>query len=286
MEFTDLCVIGEGAYGKVYKATHCKTNQQVALKQVRIDKILEGVPCTTIREVAILSTFKHQNIVRLLFSYHNSQFLTLVFEYCPTDLHRFMKTKRLTTLEIVSFSYQLLSAVSVLHAQSIIHRDIKPHNLLIKDSVLKLADFGLSRTMNIPHSRLSVDVVTLWYRPPEILMKCNDYSIASDMWSCGCVIAEMALGRPIFQGKDETTQLAKIAEILGISNDYPHMQTVCGAVKSEQTLRSILEDVDEHVVLLIESLLQTSPEKRSTAQQALKSQIFQRAEITRYTHKN
>lgn len=276
MQFSGLTVIGEGAYGKVYKALHNDTNQVVALKQVKLDKIFEGVPCTTIREVAILSTIKHKNIVRLLFTYHNSQYLTLVFEYCETDLYMYMKKKRLATIEIISFSYQLLSAVSILHRQAVIHRDIKPHNLLIRESVLKLADFGLSRTMNIPHSQLSHDVVTLWYRPPEILLKHADYDTASDMWSVGCVIAEMALGKPLFRGKNEATQLSKIVEILGIPNNSECLEArkLYDQVESEQTLRNILEGVDESIIALIESLLRFSPDKRASAQEALQSHIF------------
>lgn len=279
--FTQIERIGKGAYGTVFKARDAHTGQTVALKMITLVPGTEGVPCTAIREIAILSQLTHKNVVRLLSTFHNKKYLVLVFEYCQYDMGRILRRSKLSNIEIVSFSYQLLSAVCEIHEHSIIHRDIKPQNLLVNErGVLKLCDFGLSRLMNVPCEQLSVDVVTQWYRAPEILLKCKNYSFASDIWSVGCVIAEMMSGRPLFPFSEDQPQLSRIFGLLGKPTDeeWPglsRMETCPSTITVGSSLREMFKDHDTRLVELLECLLKVSPKQRVTAKEALSFPIFE-----------
>ena len=279
--FADVERIGKGAYGMVFKAKDTRRhNQMVALKMIGLLMGTEGVPCTAIREIAILSQLDHKNIVKLLSTFHNERYLVMVLEYCRYDMGRMLKQSKLSNIEIVSFSYQLLSAVSEIHAHSIIHRDIKPQNLLVNDKgVLKLCDFGLSRLMNVPCEQLSVDVVTQWYRAPEILLKCKNYEFASDIWSVGCVIAEMMSCHPLFPFSEDQPQLARIFGLLGKPTDeeWPglsRLETCPLTVTVGSSLREMFKEHDIRLIELLEGLLQVNPKRRLSAKEALELPIF------------
>ncbi|PVV02171.1 hypothetical protein BB560_003384 [Smittium megazygosporum] len=182
--------LGEGSYGIVFKAQNKITSEIVALKRIRLDNEEEGVPCTAIREISLLKELKHPNIVSLKDVLHTEKKLTLVFEYMDSDLRKFM---------------------------DICGGDLDSPT--IKRGELKITDFGLARASSIPVSSYSHEVVTLWYRAPDILMGSRKYAEDVDMWSVGCIFGEISTARPLFPGTSINDQLLKIFKILGTPID-------------------------------------------------------------------
>jgi len=184
--------LGEGTYGIVYKAKNKETGEIVALKRIRLESVDEGVPCTAIREISLLKELNHPNIVRLYDVIHSEKKLTLVFEYLDQDLKKYLDDCRgeIPLALTKSFLFQLLKGVAFCHEHKVLHRDLKPQNLLInRKGELKLADFGLARAFGIPVRSYSHEVVTLWYRPPDVLLGSRKYSTPIDIWSAGCIFA-------------------------------------------------------------------------------------------------
>lgn len=218
-KYEKLEKIGEGTYGTVFKAKNKDTHEIVALKRVRLDDDDEGVPSSALREICLLKELKHKNIVRLYDVLHSEKKLTLVFEHCDQDLKKYFDSLNgEIDLDVVkSFMYQLLRGLAFCHSHNVLHRDLKPQNLLInKNGELKLADFGLARAFGIPVKCYSAEVVTLWYRPPDVLFGAKLYTTSIDMWSAGCIFAELAnSGRPLFPGSDVDDQLKRIFKLLG-----------------------------------------------------------------------
>ncbi|XP_038077412.1 cyclin-dependent-like kinase 5 isoform X2 [Patiria miniata] len=218
-KFERLEKIGEGTYGTVFKAKNKETQEIVALKRVRLDDDDEGVPSSALREICLLKELKHRNIVHLHDVLHCNRRLTLVFECCDQDLKKYFDAcnGEIDPDVVKSFMFQLLRGLAFCHSQNILHRDLKPQNLLInKNGELKLADFGLARAFGIPVRCFSAEVVTLWYRPPDVLFGARIYTTSIDMWSAGCIFAEMAnAGRPLFPGNDVDDQLKRIFKLLG-----------------------------------------------------------------------
>ncbi|CAD5116204.1 DgyrCDS5120 [Dimorphilus gyrociliatus] len=218
-KYEKLEKIGEGTYGTVFKAKNRETLEIVALKRVRLDDDDEGVPSSALREICLLKELKHRNIVKLHDVVHTEKKLTLVFEYCDQDLKKFFDScnGQIDTGLVQSLMYQLLRGLAFCHNKNVLHRDLKPQNLLLnRNAELKLADFGLARSFGIPVRCYSAEVVTLWYRAPDVLFGANLYSTSIDMWSAGCIFAEIAnAGRPLFPGNDTDDQLKRIFKILG-----------------------------------------------------------------------
>jgi len=210
--------IGEGTYGVVYMAEDKLNGEIVALKKIRLEGEDEGVPSTAIREISLLKELDHPNIVSLKNVVHQELKFYLVFEYLDQDLKSFLdKVKHnLHMMLTKSYLYQLLKGISYCHAHRVLHRDLKPQNILVNvRGVLKLADFGLARAFNLPVRTYTHEVVTLWYRPPEILLGGKQYSTAVDIWSIGCIFAELATRRPLFPGDSEIDQLFRIFRCFG-----------------------------------------------------------------------
>ena len=198
-KYDKLEKIGEGAYGVVYKAKDKQSGELVALKRIRLDADEEGVPCTAIREISLLKELRHDNIVRLIDVVHSERKLTLVFEYLEMDLKKFMDVNNhdLDAATVQHFLRQLLLGIDYCHQRCVLHRDLKPHNLLIsRDKSLKLADFGLGRAFGIPVKKFTHEAVTLWYRSPDVIVGSTNYGLPVDMWSVGCIFAEMASWSP------------------------------------------------------------------------------------------
>lgn len=222
--FQKIEKIGEGTYGVVYKAKEKTTGRVVALKKIRLNDDKEGVPPTTIREISLLKSLKHKNIIALYQVIYTENKLYLVFEYAETDLKKYLdhlrRTKHyLSQEEVNAFAFQLSSAIEHCHSIGVLHRDLKPQNILLTKGKIKLADFGLGRAVGIPLHTLTKEVVTLWYRAPEILLGARHYSTAVDIWSLGCIIAEIVTLKPLFPGDSEIDQLYNIFQVLGTPND-------------------------------------------------------------------
>jgi len=218
--------LGEGTYGEVFKARDTLTGTIVAMKRIKLDGEDEGMPSTAIREISLLKELSHANVVKLLDVHcsnkENSKKLYLVFEFLDLDLKRYYKQQgNLPATTVQSFSYQLLAGTEFCHSRRILHRDLKPQNLLI-DPVrlcLKIADFGLARAFSLPIPKYTHEVVTVWYRAPEILLGSQQYSVPVDIWSCGCIIAEMATMQPLFPGDSEIDTIFRIFRKLGTPDE-------------------------------------------------------------------
>jgi len=275
--------VGEGTYGVVYKARDNRSGEIVALKKIRLDAEDDGVPSTAIREISLLRELDDENIVRLYDIIHADQKLFLVFEFIDMDLKRYIETQLLegsplTPQIIKKFTYQLCHGLSYCHGRRILHRDLKPQNLLIdRDNNLKLADFGLARAVGIPLRAYTHEVVTLWYRAPEVLLGTRQYSTSIDIWSVGTIMAEMFLqGHPIFPGDSEIDQIFKIFRVMGTPNEniwpgvnqLPDFKTTFPQW-AKVGVAPILPDLSTDGIDLLESMLVYEPSRRVSARRAL-----------------
>jgi len=281
--YAKLEKVGEGTYGVVYKARDTGTNQIVALKKIRLEAEDEGVPSTAIREISLLKELKDDNIVRLFDIVHADQKLYLVFEFLDVDLKRYMDNcnangEPITLRMVKKFTYQLNSGLLYCHSHRILHRDLKPQNLLIDaQDNLKLADFGLARAFGIPMRTYTHEVVTLWYRAPEVLLGSRHYSTSIDMWSVGCILAEMVMqGAPLFPGDSEIDQIFKIFRILGTPNEenWPGVSQLPDYKAtfpqwSRQDLMRILPQLDAAALDMLQQTLTYDTAKRISAKRAL-----------------
>uniref|UniRef100_A0A3Q3JFH7 Protein kinase domain-containing protein n=1 Tax=Monopterus albus TaxID=43700 RepID=A0A3Q3JFH7_MONAL len=211
--YIKLDKLGEGTYATVFKGRSKLTDKLVALKEIRLEHE-EGAPCTAIREVSLLKDLKHANIVTLHDIIHTDKSLTLVFEYLDKDLKQYMDD--CGNILSIPATFTILRGLAYCHRRKVLHRDLKPQNLLINDrGELKLADFGLARAKSVPTKTYSNEVVTLWYRPPDVLLGSSEYSTQIDMWGVGCIFYEMAAGRPLFPGSTVEDELHLIFRLLG-----------------------------------------------------------------------
>ncbi|KAL5699765.1 cyclin-dependent kinase [Ranunculus cassubicifolius] len=285
-QYEKIGKIGEGTYGVVYKARDRVTNETLALKKIRLEQKDEGVPSTAIREISILKEMQHDNIVRLHNVVQNEKNLYLVFEYLDLDLKKHMDScpELAKDLRMVKmYLYQILGGIAYCHSHRVIHRDLKPQNLLIDRSTnkLKLADFGLGRAFDLPVRTLTHEVVTLWYRAPEILLGTHLYSTPVDVWSAGCIFAEMLNQKPLFPGDSEIDQLFKIFRHLGTPNEvmWPGVNSLPDFKSSfpkwaAKDIKSLVPRLGPTGVDLLSKMLCYDPSRRITAQNALKHEYF------------
>ncbi|XP_058643460.1 cyclin-dependent kinase 16 isoform X2 [Onychostoma macrolepis] len=225
--YVKLDKLGEGTYATVFKGRSKLTDNLVALKEIRLE-YEEGAPCTAIREVSLLKNLKHANIVTLHDIIHTEKCLTLVFEYLERDLKQYLDDCGSIMSIYNIFLFQLLRGLAYCHRQKVLHRDLKPQNLLINDrGELKLADFGLAREKSVPTKTFSNEVVTLWYRPPDVLLGSTEYTTSIDIWGVGCIFYEMITGRPLFPGSTVEDELHLIFRILGTPTEksWPGINT-------------------------------------------------------------
>ncbi|XP_062972258.1 cyclin-dependent kinase 15 [Elgaria multicarinata webbii] len=220
--YLNLEKLSESSHSTVYKGISRIYGQLVALKVISL-KTEEGVPFTTIREASLLKGLKHANIVLLHDIVQTKETLTLVFEYMHTDLAQYLSQHPggLHPHNVMLFTFQLLRALAFIHERHILHRDLKPQNLLLScHGELKLADFGLARAKSLPGQTYSAEVMTLGYRPPDVLLGATDYSFDVDIWGAGCIFVEMLQGQPLFPGVHNTfEQLEKIWMVLGVPTE-------------------------------------------------------------------
>lgn len=328
-----LRVLGEGTYGVVFEALHTPSGRRVALKQMRKEQRTDsvaGLSITAIRETVLLRELKHPHVVELLDVTHINDQLFLAFELCDTDLRHYLK-QRATELrkqrhenkpppeiivpnglptpflpieQIRTLTRQMVLGVSYCHSRRIMHRDLKPQNLLLnkEGSDLKIADLGLARCFTTHTEPNTNEVVTLWYRAPELLLGDKHYTPSLDIWSIGCIIAEMFTGRPLFYGACETETLLKIFQILGTPIEeprcsegditapdntpacpvwrnvsrLPYYQTLFPMWKRNPyvTLKQVIPSATASIIDLLVQLLHYNPRQRLTAEQILRHPWF------------
>ena len=274
----------------MYRAENRTTGKLVALKKIKLEHEDEGIPCTAIREISLLKQVAlHANVVNLYDVIHQEKHLTLVFEYLDEDLRKFLDFRKrrnlfMSTQMLKSFVYQILSGLAFCHSRRVLHRDLKPQNLLVEQQrVVKLADFGLAREFTLPLHTFTHEVVTLWYRAPEILLGTERYTSAVDIWSVGCIMAEMATNTALFQGDSEIELLLKMFSTLGTPSEET-WSGVSGLKHYKPTfprwtgnlLRSKVstDRLDDAGLDLLSKMLTYDPEKRITARQAMEHPWF------------
>lgn len=279
--------IGEGTYGVVYKAKDINTQKYVALKRIRLDSETEGVPSTAIREISLLKDLQHHSIVELFDVAVMDSSIFMIFEYLDMDLKKLLdKHKPSFTPKLVkSYMHQMLDAIAFCHMHRILHRDLKPQNLLVdRYGHLKLADFGLARSFNVPMRAYTHEVVTLWYRAPEILLGTKFYSTGVDIWSLGCIFAEMILKRPLFPGDSEIDQLYRIFRTRGTPDEssWPGVSQLSDYKRSFPRWegQGVPEEIELHRAKdLFELLMVYDPTQRISALNAMQQSYFDDVEL-------
>ncbi|KAJ9608768.1 Cyclin-dependent kinase catalytic subunit [Cladophialophora chaetospira] len=298
--------IGEGTYGVVYKARDLSNGGRiVALKKIRLEAEDEGVPSTAIREISLLKEMNDPNVVRLLNIVHaDGHKLYLVMEYLDLDLKKYMEAlpvseggrgkalpegsaldmQRLGLGKdmVKKFMAQLTEGVLYCHSHRVLHRDLKPQNLLIdRDGNLKLGDFGLARAFGVPLRTYTHEVVTLWYRAPEILLGGRQYSTGVDMWSVGAIFAEMCTKKPLFPGDSEIDEIFKIFKLLGTPDEntwpgvtsFPDFKTSFPKWRKEP-ISKVVPNLEPAGLELLEAMLEYDPAHRISAKAACNHPYF------------
>ncbi|KAL5285574.1 CDK20 family protein [Megaselia abdita] len=279
--------ISEGVHGYVVKGIDLTTNSEVAIKKVAIRNKHGNISLSALREIKVLQNCNNKYIVRIIDIYPDLVGLSLVLEFMPNTLYGRLKneTNPLCRKEVKRFTHMMLKGLYYLHDLGIMHRDIKPANLLIStDGILKLADFGLARLYFSDEDRsYSPQVSTRWYRPPEILWGSQKYSISVDMWSTGCVFAEMLRGVPLLAGTTDIEQLALVIRTLGSPRlfEWPELRQLPDYNKIRFPHSNGLKWVnlfpsctDNIAINLVSKLLVYNPKNRLTAGEALDHEYF------------
>ncbi|KAH6755221.1 MAP kinase 7 [Perilla frutescens var. hirtella] len=284
-KYVPIKPVGRGAYGVVCSSINRETNERVAIKKInnvfgnRVDAL------RTLRELMLLRCIKHENVIALKdvmmpTNWRGFKDVYLVYELMDTDLHQIIKSSQpLSNDHCKYFVFQLLRGLKYLHSANILHRDLKPGNLLVNaDCQLKICDFGLARTSRDNGQFMTEYVVTRWYRAPELLLSCDNYGTSIDIWSVGCILAEILGRKPIFPGTDSLSQLRLIISVLG-SQAEADLKFIDNAkarkyVKSIEFpgrvhFSSLYPHADPLAIDLLERMLVFDPSKRITVAEAL-----------------
>lgn len=281
-------VVGSGTYGKVFKALNVYTKDQVALKRIRMEGEKDGFPVTAIREIKLLQSLRHVNIVNLQEVMVEKNDCFMVFEYLSHDLTGILNhpSFKLEAPQKKDLARQLFEGLDYLHLRGVLHRDIKAANILVsKDGILKIADFGLARFYAKRHQlEYTNRVITIWYRSPELLLGETKYTAAVDVWSAACVMMEIFTGSATFPGDGtELSQLEKIYSILGTPNrhEWPGLVDLAWFELLRPTVKKKSIFTEKFKALLtpaafelMESMFHYDPEKRPSAGQILQHAYF------------
>ncbi|KAI6183695.1 Mitogen-activated protein kinase [Aphelenchoides bicaudatus] len=281
-------MIGIGAYGQVRQAIHRPTGRQVAIKRIANAFGTFVLTRRTLREVRILRKLSHENIISVLDMFtapaNQGKDIFLVMDLMETTLHRIIhSTQSLSNNHHKYFLYQILRGLKYLHSAGIIHRDLKPDNLLVNgDCLLKIADFGMARrqdqTDEEDSSPMTQYVQTRWYRAPELLFSLIDYDTKVDIWSAGCIFAELIMRRQLFPGREAAMQIKMLVYYLGTPEEKIMDKITSGLIKNwiinlghrePLAWKTILSKASSKAVLLAEQMLQMAPWNRITAEEAL-----------------
>ena len=288
--------IGEGTYAVIYLSEQYSCDEDsgsrvvkqpkgayeklVAIKKVKKNSRVFGIDISAVREIKALKLLKSPYILGILDVFRHNGCINIVLEYIPHTLEDIFKSKEIVIMpaDIKSWLIMILKGLAEIHTNFLVHRDIKPNNILFsKDGVLKLADFGLCRSVS--NENMTTQVVTRWYRPPELLLGCRNYSFSVDMWSVGCVMAEMFLRVPLFSGESDIQQLDLIFKALG-TPDSSYFQELSGDIPimfkkhPKSDFESLFSAAGENALDLLKMLLEPRPGKRPSALKSMAHKYF------------
>lgn len=278
--------VGEGTYAVVYLGKQISTGNEIAIKEIKTSEFKDGLDMSAIREVKYLQELDHPNVINLIDIFMAYDNLNLVLEFLPTDLEVVIKDKNIlfTPADIKSWMLMTLRGVYHVHRNFILHRDLKPNNLLISpEGLIKVADFGLARAVPGPREMLTSNVVTRWYRAPELLFGAKHYTYAVDVWSIGVIFAELMLRIPYLPGQDDMNQMEVTFRALGTptDKDWPEVSSFAGYNKlqiypppSRDELRKRFIAATESALTLMENMLMMNPQTRWDTIQCLESEYF------------
>ncbi|KAJ1982390.1 TFIIH complex serine/threonine-protein kinase subunit kin28 [Dimargaris verticillata] len=283
--------IGEGTYAVVYQGTEISTQRMVAIKKIKMGHFKSGLDMSAIREVKALRELAHPNVIELIDVFSHKTNLNLVLEFLDTDLEMVIKDTDLIfkAADIKSWLLMTLRGLHHCHRNWLLHRDLKPNNLLIaRDGQLKLADFGLARDYGEMTATMTSQVVTRWYRAPELLFGAKRYGYGIDIWSVGCIFAELMLRTPYLPGDTDMEQLDTIFRALGTptEDEWPHLTSLPDYVQfkayPKTPLRTLFTATTADALDLLEKMLVYNPVKRTSALEAIQHPYFQN--LPRPTH--
>lgn len=278
--------LGEGQFATVYKARDVDTENIVAVKKIKIgsrQEAQDGINRTALREIKLLQELHHKNLIGLLDVFGHMSNVSLVFDFMDTDLEVIIKdnTIILTTANIKAYLIQTLQGLEYLHLNWILHRDLKPNNLLVNASgVLKIGDFGLAKLYGSPNRINTHQVVTRWYRAPELLFGAKQYGTCIDMWAVGCILAELLLRVPFFPGESDLDQLTKIFSVFGNPNEdnWPGIKSLSDYIEFKPfpsiPLKNIFTAAGDDLLEILDALLKLNPIARVNCTECLQMSFF------------
>ncbi|KAK4688291.1 cyclin-dependent kinase 7, partial [Tremellales sp. Uapishka_1] len=275
--------VGEGTFANVYKGLEKATGRKIAIKKIKAGEMKDGLDMTALREVKFLQELRHPNIIALLDVFSVKQNINLVLEFLDTDLEAVIRDKALIfqTADIKSWMAMSLRGLEFCHRNGVLHRDLKPNNLLIAvDGELKIADFGLAREFAEPASKMTCQVITRWYRPPELLFGSRFYSSAVDIWSIGTIFVELVLRVPFLAGDTDIDQLKKTFHAMGTptEQDWPGHTSLPDyhvvAQYPKNPWWNLVASLGKEGMDLAKDLLKYDPSTRLSAKEALQHRFF------------
>ena len=282
-----LELIDTGTYGKVFKIKNLKLKKLYACKEIKLIEKNNEMNMVSLRELNLLLNVNHPNIIfakEVKLNIFMEKFF-IIMEYCNFDIKSILESHvKFSLAQIKIITRQLLYGISVLHDNFIIQRDLKTSNILLnKRGILKICDFGMARIFNLKSKYMSQEVVTLWYRPPEILMGQKNYTSSVDLWAIGCILSELITSEVLFSGKTELDQLIKIFSMLGAPtsdlwlnlHSLPYTKKIIFPLQPYNCIYSkMCGKIDITAIDLIQKLLAYDPSKRISASRALQHQFF------------
>lgn len=287
-EYTKDKKVGEGTYAVVYVGKQVFSHREVAIKEIKTGLFKDGLDMSAIREVKYLKELRHRNVIELVDVYMGAdKNLNLVLEFLPCDLEVLIKDTSIVfkSSDVKSWLLMTLRGLHHCHRNFILHRDLKPNNLLLSpDGELKLADFGLARAFGSPNEDLTPKVVTRWYRAPELLFGAKHYTGAVDIWAVGIIFAELMLRTPYLPGKDDVDQIDVTFKALGTPTEqiWPNVSSLPNydALKvyplpSRQELRNRFSAATEKALDLMIMMTQLDPSRRFDTTRCLQSDFFE-----------
>ncbi|KZS07948.1 Cyclin-dependent kinase 7 [Daphnia magna] len=279
--------LGEGQFATVYKAKDTlNDNKIVAVKKIKLgsrEEARDGINRTALREIKLLQELKHDHIIGLLDVFGHRSNVSLVFDFMDTDLEQIIKDTSiiLTPGTVKAYVLMTLQGLEYLHLLWVLHRDLKPNNLLVnRQGILKLGDFGLAKSFASPTRIYTHQVVTRWYRAPELLFGSRMYGTGVDVWAVGCIMAELLLRVPFLPGESDLDQLTRIFSTMGTptEDNWPGLHSLPDFVQFKAfpviPLRHIFTAAADDLLQLLSRFLALNPAERCTCSEALQMPYF------------